>query len=177
MPPYFVNAKAKTVGNSDLSMVTGTALANLLVAVSEDLPNVCVVITDLTAVYTGGSQQINEALTNLQNESGRVAMDLEPVPMNTDEFYHILRKRILKPSVDDDVAEVAQAYAKAVSNARQMDITSTSPEQFAAQVIESYPFHPAIRNLYARFKENQGFQQTRGLIRLMRVIASHMGGS
>ena len=38
----------------------------------------------------------------------------------------------------------------------------------------SYPFHPAIRDLYARFRENQGFQQTRGLIRLMRIVVSRI---
>ena len=42
-----------------------------------------------------------------------------------------------------------------------MDVTNASPEQFAGQVVESYPFHPAIRDLYGRFRENQGFQQTR----------------
>jgi len=41
-----------------------------------------------------------------------------------------------------------------------MDITSASPEKFAAQLVESYPFHFAIRDLYARFRENPGFQQT-----------------
>lgn len=55
-----------------------------------------------------------------------------------------------------------------------MDVTNASPEQFAARVIEAYPFHPAIRDLYARFKENPGFQQTRGLIRLMRIVASRL---
>ncbi len=52
-----------------------------------------------------------------------------------------------------------------------MDVTNASPEQFAARVVEAYPFHPSIRDLYARFKENPGFQQTRGLIRLMRIVA------
>ncbi len=55
-----------------------------------------------------------------------------------------------------------------------MDVTNASPEQFAARVAESYPFHPSIRDLYARFKENPGFQQTRGLIRLMRIVASRL---
>ncbi|MDP2640208.1 MAG: DUF499 domain-containing protein, partial [Betaproteobacteria bacterium] len=36
LPPYFVNAKAKPVGNSDLSVVTGTALSNLLVALGKE---------------------------------------------------------------------------------------------------------------------------------------------
>ena len=95
--------------------------------------------------------------------------------MNTDELYHILRKRIFVslPS-GDEVKAVAAAYAQAVKEAKQMDITNASPEQFASQITESYPFHPAIRDLYARFRENPGFQQTRGLIRLMRIIVSRL---
>ena len=58
-----------------------------------------------------------------------------------------------------------------------MDVTNASPEQFAASVRESYPFHPAIRDLYARFRQNQGFQQTRGLIRLMRIVVSRIWAS
>jgi predicted AAA+ superfamily ATPase len=33
LPPYFENARAKAIGNSDLAQVTATALSNLLVAV------------------------------------------------------------------------------------------------------------------------------------------------
>ena len=176
LPPYFEYAKSKAIGNSDLSVVTATALSNLLVAIGKDeLHNVCLVITDLTASYAGGSQQIIQALNDLDKETGRTAMSLEPVRMNTDEFYQILRKRIfeeLPPKTE--VAEVTQAYAKSVRDARQMDVTNASPEQFAARVVESYPFHPSIRDLYARFKENPGFQQTRGLIRLMRIVAARL---
>jgi Protein of unknown function (DUF499)/Fn3 associated len=176
LPPYFEYAKSKTIGNSDLSVVSSTALSNLLVAIGKDeLANVCLVITDLTASYAGGSQQIIQALNELDRETGRTAMSLEPVRMNTDEFYQILRKRIFEDlPAKDEIAEVAQAYAKSVRDARQMDVTNASPEQFAANVVESYPFHPSIRDLYARFKENPGFQQTRGLIRLMRIVASRL---
>ncbi len=69
---------------------------------------------------------------------------------------------------------MARAYAQAVRDAKQMDITNASPDNFAAQLKESYPFHFAIRDLYARFRENPGFQQTRGLIRLMRVVVSRL---
>ncbi len=176
LPPYFEYARSKAIGNSDLSVVTATALSNLLVAIGKDeLANVCLVITDLTASYAGGSQQIIQALNDLDKETGRTAMSLEPVRMNTDEFYQILRKRIFDELPGkDDIAEVAAAYAKAVRDARQMDVTNASPEQFAARVAESYPFHPSIRDLYARFKENPGFQQTRGLIRLMRIVAARL---
>ena len=179
LPPYFVNAAARSIGNSDLAAVTTTALANLLEALGrEELANVCVVIADLAANYQAGSAQINAALQDLEGETGRAAMNLEPVRMNTDEFYHILRKRLFEklPS-EAEVAEVAQGYAKAVRDAKQMDVTNASPEQFAADVAQSYPFHPALRDLYARFRENQGFQQTRGLIRLMRIIVSRIWSS
>ena len=67
-----------------------------------------------------------------------------------------------------------QVLRQAVRDAKQMDITKASPERFAEQLKESYPFHFAIRDLYARFRENAGFQQTRGLIRLMRVMVARL---
>lgn len=176
LPPYFENARSKPIGNSDLAVVTTTALANLLVAVGKnELANVCVVISDLKATYEGGSAQITRALEDLKNEVGRSALTLEPVGLNTDELYHILRKRLFQELPEEkEIWEVARAYAQAVRDAKQMDITSASPEQFAQRLKESYPFHFAIRDLYARFRENPGFQQTRGLIRLMRVVVSRL---
>lgn len=176
LPPYFQNAKSKQIGNSDLSEVTTTAIANLLVAVGkEELGNVCVVISDLRASYEEGSQQVDKALLNLEHEIGRTALNLEPVGLNTDEIYYILRKRIFTELPDEiEIKEVAKGYAQAVKEAHQMEITTASPEKFAQQIMVSYPFHPAIKDLYARFRENPGFQQTRGLIRLMRTIASSL---
>lgn len=179
LPPYFENARSKSIGNSDLAHVTATALSNLLVAVGrESCARVCLVITDLTAAYSAGVQQIADVVADFERETHRSAMSLEPVRMNSDELYHILRKRIFdKLPGEAEIGEVAQAYAQAVRNAKQMDITNESPEQFATRVQAAYPFHPAIRDLYARFRENPGFQQTRGLIRLMRIAVSRLWGS
>ena len=174
LPPYLDNAKSIAVGNSDLSHVTATALTNLFEAVAEaDLRNVCIVLTDLVGTYAEASAQIAELLKQLQGEAQRHSMNLTPVQINTDEFYHILRKRIFKtlPS-EQEVTEIAQGYAQSVREAKQMDITAQSPETFAQLIQNSYPFHPAIKDLYARFRENPGFQQTRALIRLMRIITS-----
>ena len=179
LPPYFENAKSKAIGNSDLAHVTATALSNLLVAVGrESCSRVCLVMTDLVGSYQSGAEQISEVLSNLAQETNRSAMTLEPVRMTSDELYHILRKRLFKTIADaDDITDVAQGYARAIRDAKQMDITNESPEQFAGRIEASYPFHPAIRDLYARFRENPGFQQTRGLIRLMRTIVSRMWNS
>jgi len=177
LPPYFENARSKTIGNSDLAAVTATALANLLVAVGkQELSNVCVVISDLRATYAGGSQALQQALHNFENEVGRGALPLEPVRLNTDELYHILRTRLFESCEleSDSVGEIAQAYANAVREAKQMDITNASAEQFATQLRDSYPFHFSIKDLYARFRENPGFQQTRGLIRFMRTVVARL---
>jgi len=176
LPPYFQSAKAVQVGNSDLAQVTATALSNLLVAIGRPgCEQVALVITDLATTYQAGSAQIAEVLRDFENETHRTAMTLEPVRLNSDELYHILRRRIFKrlPS-EDRIGEVAQAYAEIMRKARQMDMTSESPEELASHIMTSYPFHPGIRDLYARFRENPGFQQTRGLIRLMRLVVASL---
>ena len=179
LPPYFENARSKAIGNSDLAHVTVTALSNLLIAIGRDAcKQVCLVLTDLTGAYEGGSHQISTVIADLEKETHRTAMNLEPVRMNSDELYHILRKRIFEQLPgESEINEVAQAYATAIREAKQMDITNESPEQFATRIQVAYPFHPAIRDLYARFRENPGFQQTRGLIRLMRIVVSRLWNS
>lgn len=188
LPPYFANARTHEIGKGTLADVTTTALANLMVAVADNkLGNVVLVLTDLSgASYQQGQQQIDDmlrsvenlaALKDLGNEAVRLSTPIDPVRMNSDEFYHILRTRLFDKLPDNaDIREVAQGYAQALKQAKMMDITTASPEQFAADIESSYPFHPAIRDLYARFKENQGFQQTRALIRIMRVIIAKMWG-
>lgn len=176
LPPYFQSAKAIQVGNSDLAEVTATALSNLLVAIGRPgCEHVALVITDLAAAYQAGSARIAEVLRDFESETHRSAMMLEPVRLNSDELYHILRKRLFATlPAEEQIDEVAQAYAKAIRKARQMDMATESPEEFAARIMLAYPFHPGIRDLYARFRENPGFQQTRGLIRLMRIVAANL---
>jgi hypothetical protein len=139
------------------------------------LENVCVVISDLTATYSEGSQKINEALDDLKNEADRGAMPLEPVQQNTNEIYHILRKQIFESlPLEEEIQEVARAYAQSVKDAKQMDVTDASPEEYARRIKEAYPFYFLIRDLYARFRENPGFQQTQDLVRLMRTVVARM---
>lgn len=179
LPPYFENGISIPVGDSNLAKVTETALSNLLIAIGkESCSQVCLVITELRAAHESGSMQIAKVFKDFEGETHRSAMSLEPVRMGSDELYHILRKRLFEelPS-HAQISEVAQAYAQAVREAKQMEITNESPEQFATRIESSYPFHPAIKDLYARFRENPGFQQTRGLIRLMRIIVSQLYSS
>lgn len=176
LPPYLENARSKTIGNSDLSVVTINALANLFAALGKDeLSNVCLVISDLKATYESGSEMLQASFKDLENEINRSALNIEPVGSGSDEVYHILEKRLFANLPDEtDVVDIAKAYKEAVLEAKQMGYTNMSPEQIFVGVRDAFPFHPSIKDLYARFKENPGFQQTRGLIRLMRMIVAQL---
>ena len=174
LPPYLENAKSRMIGNSDLCKVTSTALSNLFSAVGKrELSNVCVVISDLNATYESGSNVIRSQFKNLSNEINRSSLNLEPVDINQGEIYQILRQRLFEDLPDEvEIRKVASAYQKAVEEARQMGYTDMGIDYIHQGVVSSYPFHPSMRDLYARFKENNGFQQTRGLIRMMRQVVA-----
>jgi len=175
LPPYLENAKSITIGNSDLSKVTMTALANLFTALGkEQLANVCLVFSDLKAAYESGSELLQSSFRELEDEARRVAIEITPVALNTDEIYHILKKRIFEDVNDSkyliNINEIAMAYKTSVEKSKKLGFTNYTPETVFLGIKDSYPFHPSIKDLYARFKENQNFQQTRGLIRLMRQV-------
>lgn len=176
LPPYLENARSKPIGNSDLCVVTTTALANLFTALGKiELSNVCLVISDLKASYESGSEQIRKAFRSLENELARSALDIEPVGSATDDVYHILKKRLFVKLPDAmEINNIAKAYQDAVTKAKHMGYTHINPDRIFIGIKDSYPFHPSIRDLYARFKENPGFQQTRGLLRLMRQIVAKL---
>ena len=174
LPPYLVNAKSITVGNSDLCAVTITALSNLFTAIGKgQLAKVCLVFSDLQATYESGSQLLATSFKELENEADRVALNLEPVALNTDEVYDILRKRLFiqyPSSNSSSINEIAMAYKETLVNAGRSGLTGYTGDAVYLGIKDSYPFHPSIKDLYARFKENPGFQQTRGLIKLMRQV-------
>lgn len=179
LPPYLEYAVAVPVGNADLGVVTTAALANLFVAVAE-MDNVCLVLSDLAGTnFTVGQANleaaVNRAIKGITNEARRVAVPITPVNPNGDELYHILRKRLFsKVAAEAEVQRVAREYRDALREANNMKLTTTSPESLYTRFLDSYPFHPDLRELVGKFKENEGFQQTRGVIRLMQMIVSNL---
>lgn len=179
LPPYLEHGLAVPVGNSDLASVTTTALANLFVAVTE-MNNVCLVLSDLAGTnYTMGQGRLqasfDRAVQNVTGEAKRIATPITPVNPNGDELYHILRKRLFASTAPAaEVNRVAIAYRDALREAARMNLTTTSPEALYARVVDSYPFHPDLRELVGKFKENEGFQQTRGVIRLMQMVIADL---
>jgi predicted AAA+ superfamily ATPase len=179
LPPYLEYAVAVPVGNADLGVVTTSALANLFIAVGE-MNNVCLVLSDLAGTnFSIGQSNLDaafsRAIQGITSEARRIAVPITPVNPNGDELYHILRKRLFERiATDAEIRKVAGAYRDALREASKMNLTTTSPEALYARVIDAYPFHPDLRELVGKFKENEGFQQTRGVIRLMQMVVSDL---
>jgi predicted AAA+ superfamily ATPase len=98
-----------------------------------------------------------------------------PVQLNSDDIYHILRKRIFTNV--GTVSQIQEVQKEFQMNATLLSKTSASPfivseaTEYSKQLITSYPFHPAFKGLLGRFQANTGFQQTRGVLRMMHAIA------
>jgi len=170
LAPYLSYINKVKAGNGMLAPATETALANLFNAVNK-LPNVFVVVGDLTATYEDGGQVIENSFKNLDGEIARTAREIIPVRASSDDLYFILKKKLFsKLPNQNDIVPVATEFKDAVNKARQMGYTSLSADSIYSGVCEVYPFHPCIKDIFARFKENNNFQQTRGFIRLARLM-------
>lgn len=177
LPAYFADAMSKPVGDSNLAVVTTTALSNLMVAANKaELSNVAIVISDLSATaYENTGTGVMSALSDLEKETNRSSLNIEPVATQGDEVFEILKKRLFETlPTAEEIDAVAVAYGEEIKKAAQMDLVTANPDAYAGEIRNSYPFHFSLRDLYGRFKENTGFQQTRGLLRMMRSIVANM---
>lgn len=177
LPPFFVSLDAKPAGprltEADRLAI---ALANLMNAImSGRLPNACLVISDLAGAWGEGSLRIQQAIDNAKQEVGRGALDITPVRLDSTELYAILRSRLFEQVPGDTERRVVcQAYSQAYRTAVQQGVMPRSFERWAQEIPESYPFHPGLHELFARFRENPGFQQTREMLRLCRRMVADL---
>ena len=177
LPPFFVSLGAKVAGPSTTEADRlALALANLMNAiVSGRLPAACLVISDLAGAWGEGSQRIQQAIDNANEEVGRGALDITPVRLDSIELYSILQSRLFEGVADEPHRRsVGQAYAQSLRTAVQQGAIPESYERWAQEISQSYPFHPGLHELFARFRENPGFQQTREMLRLARRMVAQL---
>lgn len=169
LPPYFVALAGRQAGaQSTQADQLAIALANLMNAIlSNKLPNCCLVVSDLAGSWAQGSARIQQAIDNATNEVSRAAMDVVPVRLDSGELYGILQRKLFeKLPGEAERRNIGQQYATALRTAVQQGAVPQSYERWAQEVAASYPFHPGLHELFARFRENKDYQQTRETLRL-----------
>lgn len=178
LPPYLNQALQFAMGQSTLAHATQSALANLLAAINSGrLPNVTLVLTDLSgSSYALASEQLTSVLSDMQQEAQRTVQTISPVRLDTPELYDILRTRLFCKLPDEATIErIAVCFRDAIEEAgRALDVPTDRVNDLQSSIRRTYPFHPAMQDIFARFRENQGYQQTRALIRIMRQVVAGM---
>lgn len=169
LPSYLQMATGQPVASSTLADQTVIALERLFNALPK-LPRTCVIVTNLKDdVYQDGAGKLKSVIDGLSKHYDRNATAITPVQQNTGEVFEIVRKRLFDKLPDAVAIEsIGQAYVDSLEAAKRVDTLPVVPETYLARVRETYPFHPSIRDIAARFSENRGYQKTRALIRLMR---------
>jgi hypothetical protein len=182
LPYYLDKSLATSVSDSNLCKVTAKALTALVLACAEgsETRQVALVMTDLNAdAYPDGSSAIQQVTTQviatLGDETDKFLETLQPIELETNDLYHILRKRLFKEDpAAGDLKAIAEAYREALRKAATNHYCTGDPTTLSKDIEETYPFSPAIKHLAARFRENSGFQQTRGMIRLFSKVVKEI---
>ena len=167
MPPYFHYLDTQTVGNGTVADIALRAFAELLTAAGKKA-NVCVVVSDLAAAYTGGTTSSTGRLTmrapSLDARSGTSRRSTWPLTRFTTSCasgcsprFPTRRRSGTSPPPTD--ASWRRPPSPRPPIAERRPSPTRSPR--------TYPFHPRLKNVIALFKENEQFKQTRGLIELV----------
>ena len=117
-----------------------------------------------------GSQRGVAALRALEKTFGRIQSLWKPVA--TEEAFEIVRRRLFEPVRDEKAREtVCRAFADAYVAEGSKLPTETQEAKYFDRLVQAYPIHPEIFDrLVRRLVDNDGFQRTRGVLKLMAKV-------
>ncbi len=180
MPPYFEYYATQSSGSGTVADIISNAYTNMLVAARET-GQAFVVVSTLEGAHARGSRFMNHALQDAINDGERRMLDsVTPVELEGNEIYGILRRRLFRSLPPEEViAGVAEDFRRSLEEGVKAGVVDAAALQDADSIRQTYPFHPSFSKITALFKDNEGFQQTRGLLELASLLLKSIwqGGS
>ena len=142
-----------------------------------NVPGVCVLLSlPKSKAEFGGldPQQLQQELQimeELQPRADRVVSKRTPV--NDDEVYLLMSRRLFKHADADAAQRVAQAYRQVYERTPgQYDGTVLSPD-YLKQQTAAYPFHPELIDvLYKKWSTASDFPRTRAVLQLLANVVA-----
>ncbi len=181
---YLINAGGVKVLKTDLREQTLNFLKELSVAVA-NAPRTALVMA-LPSSKPGETLHHFQLLQTLDHFIGRKDSLREPVEQ--DEVFRVIQRRLLEKMPDDEVAGLAaSAYQELFTQMRKAYAANPAEEQQAGEegiqlrdrMRMAYPFHPAILDLMRqRWASLPEYQRTRGALRFLAAClrAHHKAG-
>ena len=137
------------------------------------VPNAMVLVSLPESDVDAGSQRGVAALRALEKTFGRIQALWKPVA--TEEAFEIVRRRLFEPVRDGKARDaVCRAFADAYVAEGAKLPTETQEGRYYDRLVQAYPIHPEVFDrLYEDWTTINGFQRTRGVLKLMaRVITA-----
>ncbi|HXF07268.1 MAG TPA: DUF499 domain-containing protein [Candidatus Acidoferrales bacterium] len=162
----FEEGKTLTGGTFDSNLSFVQALTEALKAV----PTAVLLASLPESDKEAGSQRGVKALEALAHYFGRVQALWKPVA--TEEAFEIVRRRLFA-SINDKLAmeSVCRAFADFYTANRDDFPQETQESRYVERLMHAYPIHPEVFDrLYEDWSTLDGFQRTRGVLKLMAKV-------
>jgi uncharacterized protein len=148
-----------------------TFIQNLTEAVKASENTLLVASLPQSKLEVGGDAGA-EALAILEHTFRRIQTSWTPA--NEEESYEIIRRRLFEPLASDNIRH-RDAILKVYSEFYREEKSYFPPEcgelDYKTKMEQCYPIHPELfERLYQDWSTLDGFQQTRGVLRLMATV-------
>ncbi len=178
---YATKAAAIKVGRTNLIDQVQSFIKALTQAV-DPLPDAMVVLTLTSSpqqIFGDAAQRMHEELTAKAFGTFKTILERvqrTEVTAESAEIYEILRRRLFeRVGAPEEHRRIADAYWKYYrENQRDFPQPVIEPA-YRARMEQAYPFHPDLIDvLRERWGSIQGFQKTRGVLRLLALVVSNL---
>ena len=150
--------------------------AQALLEAAAAVDNVMVLVTlPQSEVEVGGEQGVR-ALAELKEVTSRNAKKW--LDQQTDESFEIVRRRLFEPITAENARirdGVIRAFQEMYRNDQKSFPAGCHDDNFRQRMEMSYPIHPELFDrLFEDWSTIEGFQRTRGALRLMSLVISEL---
>jgi len=180
---YIVAAAGVTIGGTTLRDQTIAFLQQLTQAIAQT-PRCVLLLTipsSQTALYGEAARDLQQEIFRASHQISSITGRVQTVrtPVQGDDIYEVLRRRLFEPPADaaekdrrrEQARQVARAYValyRTIPGDMPQDVQD---EAYIERMVRAYPFHPdVIRLLYERWGTLPDFQRTRGVLRILGLV-------
>jgi len=172
---YLLKSESHRVGNTNMadmiiaflidlnSAISSSKNSKLLYTISENKHLYIDQMRKVGTIDQSKEERFTAKIYNVHSRQGRAI-----VPVSAHEIYHVVRTRLIKkidPQARDETVSKYMEYYDSKSLLEHSD--------YRQNLIDSYPFHPLLlmEILYERVSSIPIFNRTRGILRLMSLVA------
>ncbi|MFM7200166.1 MAG: DUF499 domain-containing protein, partial [Myxococcota bacterium] len=140
----------------------------------KQVPNAMLLASLPESEVEAGSARGLAVLKALEKTFGRVQALWKPVA--SEEAFEIVRRRLFEPITDEEGRDaVCRAFAEVYRAEPENFPMETHEGRYLERLRQAYPIHPEVFDrLYEDWSGLEGFQRTRGVLKLMARVISRL---